>query len=706
MVLKEIPCDNSATAAAPHLVAPDGTETRSEMEPHRPVSQQHHPRVADHERKKIIVVELLQRYAFDEAVWRYLVREKRVELNLIDEFGDSPLTLAIKLHRQEVIQQLLSCNRVKVDLVSDRRPPFHLYCEEGFLSLHLFNQFMVRLILLSKEELLLTNYEGKTALHCLLGNQAGIESPSFLVPFIQKLREAEPQLLIRADAVGETPLMTAISRGFPFELLQHLIPGSSDGVNLTSQQGLNALALAILRFQGDSTHADGYAASAALLANEADRETDRLHSGRWRWDHQLQHQQQQQQSHHHAYGGGSSSRRNSWNRSPRPQEGKTSRRTSFGAKTSREEATGPLERDLHSLIHVVSCHILKQDHASTGLPATSLHSVRQSLLSFVVHNKKVTHRTMRLLLQKGLISGVLASDIRECVIEFRLDLLSEMLAFASESRSEQMSHAIMSCDGLPINLLDHVYSFRHIYSLIRQEQQLDASSSHLQQPQQQLQQQQPCSPGGEGKARGWRESASMRVSPLEDCLSPISRSLARHNLSRIKELLAQLFDSFGHDINHVITQTDPHTKREVESFTLIHALIQANSWVEMPDVVDYILRDKGRELMINVSLPGRGTPLNYAIRLGQFDLANAILNLNPDISQIDLSIPVLPLKRNFSEVMRRLLRMGVQIPREFATQNIRCGIEDARLEVEFYDFMAEARRAQRPLASAALKRRQ
>ena len=148
----------------------------------------------------------------------------------------------------------------------------------------------------------------------------------------------------------------------------------------------------------------------------------------------------------------------------------------------------------------------------------------------------------------------------------------------------------------------------------------------------------------------------------------------------------------------MIKQLDPHTKQEEECFTLLHALIQANSWIEMPDVADYILRQKGDLLNINVCLPGRGTPINYAVRLGQFDIADRLLSLEPDLSQLNLAIPVLPLKRNFSHVMRRLIDRGISIPPEFGIQNIRSGIDDAKLEVEFFEFLKEARatRKKRP----------
>ena len=636
--------------------------------------------MAEYDRTRIIVVDLQSTYSFDDRVWRYLVKEKNVEINQMDDFGDTPLTLAIKLHRHEVIQQLLTLNRVRVDLNSDNRPPFHIYCEEGILFMNVFNQFIMRLVLQANGNIEVRNYEEKTVLHCLLSNQAGIETPSFLIPFILKLKEKDPRLLLMQDAAGETPLMTAVTRGYPFELLQHLIPGSSDGVNLTNQMGFNALALSLLRFQGEVGTHDQHYPPPPSHCNEDDCENERPYKERWRWDHQL--------TYNHPYGNGN--RRHSFNKSPQSngRNGSSSNQKAAAAAAA-DDGLGRAEADLHRLIHALTKLKGKLDHGP-GCRASQTAKNRESILSFVIHNKRLTHRTMSLLVQKGLITNITSHDIQECVIEFRLDLLDELLRFAAASKNVQMSHVIRAQDGLAINLLDHVYTFRHIYATVWQQHSPSAGLSGSQKDSS-LRRQSPPAPSCR---------TGMKPAIISDHAIPdVSRMLAQQNLSRVRGLVSRLFDHFDHDINHVIKQTDPHTKREVECFTLIHALIQANSWIELPDVVDYILREKGSQLHIDVCLPGRGTPINYAIRLGQFVIADRILDLNPDLNQLNLAIPVLPLKRNFSDVMRRLIKKGIQIPREFGIQNIRSGIDDAKLEVEFFDFLTEARIAQKRPAS-------
>lgn len=643
-----------------------------------------------YDRNRVIVVDLENKYAFDEKVWRYLVKDMNVNLNLIDDFGDTPLTLAIKLHRQEVTNQLLSNNRVRMDLMSDRRPPFHIYCEEGILEVKRFNQFMMRTSLFYSN-LCQRNYEGKTVLHCLLNNQAGIESPRILFKPVANLLESEHKLLVMQDAAGDTPLMTAITRGYPFELLQLLIPGSSEGVNLVNHLGFNALALSLLRFQGQTGYPDQnyHHYQSPTTPGDANYDSERTpYRDKWRWDHQM--------SGGHLHG--SQHRRHSNGRSPQQGSGGGGRGGANGRNGGvknwqPDEESGPAERDLHQLINALTQQHGRLDRAA-GFKGDRSYGLknRQSILSFVIHNKKLTHRTMKRLLDAGLITHITCRDIQECVIEFRLDLLDELMDYAAETNNVQMTDVINEMEGLAINLLDHVYTFRHIYTVVRR-QQAGEASVHSDMWSGVRRETSP------GSGLGMRSGGTSKALITCDAMSDVSRLLARQNLSRVKPLICRLFDHFGHDVNHVIKQVDPHTKQEVESFTLIHALIQSNSWIELPDVVDYILREKGSQLKIDVLLPGRGTPINYAIRLGQFGIADRILDLNPDLSQLDLAIPVLPLKRNFSDVMRRLLLLGVQIPREFGIQNIRTGIDDAKLEIEFFDFLSEARTAHRRSAS-------
>lgn len=155
-------------------------------------------------------------------------------------------------------------------------------------------------------------------------------------------------------------------------------------------------------------------------------------------------------------------------------------------------------------------------------------------------------------------------------------------------------------------------------------------------------------------------------------------------------MLARLFEIFGHDVNHIIKQKDPHTNEWIQAFTLIHALIQAHSWVPMHDVWKYILGDMRDKVDINVHLQGRGTPLNYAIRLGEFELADKFLDMNASVKDLDLKIPVLPLKKGFSKTMRKIKEKGVNIPPEFG-QQVKSRIDDPDLRDEFHHFLKETR---------------
>ena len=66
-----------------------------------------------------------------------------------------------------------------------------------------------------------------------------------------------------------------------------------------------------------------------------------------------------------------------------------------------------------------------------------------------------------------------------------------------------------------------------------------------------------------------------------------------------------------------------------------------------------------------------------------------------DVSKIDLRIPVLPLKKGFSETMRKLMKRGVKIPKEFCQQVLHSRIDDPLLEVEFLVFMRDVKEQQK-----------
>lgn len=190
-------------------------------------------------------------FSFDQTMWNFLM-EMKVDLNVTDTFRDTPLSLAVKLHRDEVVLRLIKNVDVKIELSEDNNPPFHIYCDEGILKPAVFQAFAARVI--ANRMINYRNYEGKTALHCLLNNSLGQENPSMLKPFIERFVDSRIDLSIQ-DALGDTPLMMAVDRGFPIDIL--ILLTSKDNplfLYLKNKAGFNVLTLSLLKFKGEKNN--------------------------------------------------------------------------------------------------------------------------------------------------------------------------------------------------------------------------------------------------------------------------------------------------------------------------------------------------------------------------------------------------------------------------------------------------------------------
>lgn len=681
-----------------------------------------------------------QCYSFCQQLWDYLVNEKKVKLNIIDKFGDTPLSLAVKLNRRKVILQLVLNNSVQIELTNCNNPPFHIYCEEGVLDPNIFFPFFLRLYVI--KGCTKTNFEGKTPLHCLLNNSLGQENPYSLIKYITKFQEI-PKIFEIQDSLGQTPLMTAICHSYPYPILKLLFPPYESlkySLNCKNNNGFNALALALVRYQGgflnshpvDSFNWNSYSTSSTPATtpprnggktncskseNNLNEFIDGEHSlhlliddlsKRVTLDQTIpkvlsvnsidlmknneQQQQQQQQLANGKSGDSNETKNNSVGKS-----------TTTTATTT---ALDKLKLDNEKLV-------VKSKSNCTLYP---MHSNEvETVLSIIIRNKHISYRTINLLVRKCLVR-ITFGDILSCLIHFRLDLLDELIK--NVPSGSNLYKEISSNQGFAINILDHVYSHRRLY--------LSATSNtngtnilvngkpYIKSKSFSNGQSVYTTAVSVATANGPSSSSSSTIStssattsysitncntngceistynPNENCLlSQVTHELAMENLKRVEPLLIKFFDYFGHDINYVARFCNPETKKTVDKLTVIHALIQANSWLSNPTVVDYILVEKGKELNTEISLEGRGTPLNYAIRLGQFYIAEKLLDLGADVMKVDLKIPVLPLKRGFSKTIRRMVQLGARIPPEFGQQMCKIRFEDSQIENEFGRLMSE-----------------
>ena len=172
-------------------------------------------------------------------IWDYLVHDVKVNLNLVDKYGDTPLTLAIKLNKKHLVRELLRNCRVDVRLCSKMRgknPAFHVYCDEGQLDQDIFRMFLNRILLAHNLALAEINYENKTILHSLLSNVFIVNYTTLsnaIIPFVKMILDMSWnrgksqllfQLLTAKDASGSTPLMVAVRNNFSVDVLMLLIP--------------------------------------------------------------------------------------------------------------------------------------------------------------------------------------------------------------------------------------------------------------------------------------------------------------------------------------------------------------------------------------------------------------------------------------------------------------------------------------------------
>lgn len=189
------------------------------------------------------------RMGFKEEVWQLLVREKNASLNIVDKHCDTPLTLAVRLHRSEMIRWILTTTR---DVDMKLKDPFHLYCEEGTLDEKTFRCFLSRSKIYEKRSVNRGRFDGKTFLHCLLNNVLMCRDPVKMIPFIIMLKE-EGTDLSKQDKSGHTPLMIAVHFSFPLSVFNTLTPCpsrqcKSGPLSLRDCDGRTALHLALRRW--------------------------------------------------------------------------------------------------------------------------------------------------------------------------------------------------------------------------------------------------------------------------------------------------------------------------------------------------------------------------------------------------------------------------------------------------------------------------
>lgn len=190
------------------------------------------------------------RIGFKREVWNLLVRAKQANLNIVDRHGDTALTYAIKLHRNELIRWILTTPK-EVDM--SLKDPLHLYCEEGTLDEVNFRCFLSRCKIYEKHKFVNRGrFDGKTSLHCLLNNVLLVRDPLKLIPFITMLK-GEGADLSKQDKSGHTPLMISIHNGFPLAIFRLLLPChsrqcKSAPLSLRDTDGRTALHLVLKRW--------------------------------------------------------------------------------------------------------------------------------------------------------------------------------------------------------------------------------------------------------------------------------------------------------------------------------------------------------------------------------------------------------------------------------------------------------------------------
>lgn len=639
---------------------------------------------------------------------------KNVKLNLIDKFGDTPLSLAVKLHRKEIVLKLVISQHVDVSLPKNN-PPFHTYLEECVLSQDIFRAFYSRVFV--EKAYLLTNYELKTPLHCLLNNAIGQEDVFALVPYIRQfegLKDNET-LLDKQDALGHTPLMTAICLGYPFEILRLLIPRDSFIFSLQSRSklGLNALSLALMRYQGgpsncnsrekgsyfNSSSASNYSRSEGnLTASNVTKATE--------------------------------------TKITVATDG-TSVTTPTKRRSNRlESKTEPMgaEASLHATIDALAPYLTldnvvpkvykfpcandsgykelnegqKVNGGNENVPAEEEVSRKpravkfpdqqhESVLSVIMENKRVTCQTIRLLFEHGSVR-INYIDILACMAHWRLEILDEVLAYVlhlkggpfEKSRKvlrkdpklkkmEEESNMILlsrlrESHAIPIRIVDSLFIHRHLYlSLLNLPSHRLRSSGNSYFLNSAINN---CTSGNINGCNGNSSSASM--SQCESTITAVAQNLAFENLKRVVPLLDKFFNCLGTNINFVDNQITAHHESEngylvsepKNKVTLLHAMIQASSWLPIQDIVDFVLINNGSKLNVELTVDSRGTPLNYAVHLGQFYIAEKLLDLNADVTKVDFDIPVLPLKKGFSDTIRRMVKLGARFSPNFAKQSM------------------------------------
>lgn len=608
-------------------------------------------------------IKYYKEYKFQPQIWDFLVHVKKVKLNLVDKFQDTPLSLAVKLHRKEIMSKLITEPRfVEIGLVTGDQPPFHLYCEEGILCPEVFFHFFLRLHII-KAGLLVPNFEGKTVLHCLLNNPLGHVDPMALIMYIKKFRELKEidRIFISKDKLGHTPLMTAICHSYPYDILKLLIPAKDVHKRLLSlpdNNGFNALALALTRYKGGFSQCNPRTLHSAPYSSYPRPHDIVCNTGAPALNGTLNNN--------------NNSRQNS--NTTEPIDGEVALHTiiqdlaSLGLK---------LDQDVRVSNNFPDESILTDDATTddTEVACGTVHcksiAATQSVLSVIMTNTHLSHRTINLLVRKDLFKPRF-HDIVECIARFRLDILYELMR--KVSTSESLFDQIASHQSIAIEILTHLYTHRHRY--------FAANSSNS------APRMRSSTNGTIGMVtNNGHLIASSQTIPGDNDLSPVTQELALENLKRVAPLLRLCFDHFGHDVNFTIMEDCSTSHQGTVKHATLHALIQANSWLPLQSVVDYLLVEKGHLIDTEIYVKGCGTPLNHAIRTGQYDIADKLLDLDADCSKVDLKITVVPLKRGFSNTIKRMIERGARLPPEFA-QKIKSITNDSAIESEYNHLMS------------------
>ncbi|KAI1285292.1 hypothetical protein HDE_11760 [Halotydeus destructor] len=187
---------------------------------------------------------------------------RKANINVVDDYGDTPLTLAVKLHKLKVALALIKSPSFRnCDHLSQ---VFHIYLNECELDMNTFKIFLGALRLNNAAEELTD--EGRTWIHSLLHNKLFVDREvnmiwrtkpmSDIVNYLLKIRERNHSshlMLDVQDKAGDLPLMAAIKRHCPITVLELLLP-SREKADARDYMGFTSLALLLYKYDGKSSN--------------------------------------------------------------------------------------------------------------------------------------------------------------------------------------------------------------------------------------------------------------------------------------------------------------------------------------------------------------------------------------------------------------------------------------------------------------------